>query len=86
MNLLAQKKWKAESPIINWKYWPKNDPLMTDDVNNQLHWEDDEFLIDGEQHPCDFQNENDIDHMEVEVVRMVDQINDPLIQYVYMRS
>lgn len=52
---------------------------MTDDVNDQLYWEDDKLLIDGKQHTHYFQNEDDIDHMEVEVICMVDQTHDPPI-------
>lgn len=44
------------------------------------------MLIDGEQHTHDFQNKDDIDHMKVEVVHMVDQTLIPPIQYAYMRS
>lgn len=80
------KEEKIESPIINLKCGPREDPPMTNDTSDQLYQEDDELLIDEEQHSRDFQNENNIDHMKVEVVHMVDQIPDLLIQYIYTCS
>lgn len=59
---------------------------MTDDAVNQLFWEDVELSIDEERHSNDFQNDEDIDHMEVEVIFMVDQTPYPPIQYIYMCS
>lgn len=63
---------KRLSPIINQKRQPKDDFSMTNKVNNRLFWRDDEPLIDKEQQTHDFQNDEDIDHMQVEVVCMVD--------------
>lgn len=56
---------------------------MIKDANNEHFWEDDELLINREQHTHEFQNEDDIDHREVEVVLMVDQTLDPPIQYIH---
>lgn len=43
-------------------------------------------MIDEEQQAHEFQSDENNDHVEIEVVHMVNQTHDPLIQYIYTSS